>query len=176
MLNKTDHTLDLSIAAAEKDGKPYLGDQAVVRDLVGDLGSEALSRLVKFSSGEIDQEAVSAADVAEATALAKVFLGQNDEYNVVQGWNEPGKIDDFVAAQANIGETDPVQRLATLFILVIQDMYAAARLLDDGEGEDTARAAIDGSLDSAAALLMGIPYHEYEATGLDDESEADPEA
>lgn len=167
MPNKTDHTLDLSISAAEQGGLPYLGDMAVVRDLIGELGSSALVRLVEVSNGKLTPEEAGAADLAGSTALAKVFLGEEDGYNTVPEWNKAGKIDAFVSEQAEIAETEPVARLATLFLLMVQDMYAAARLMDEGESEDTAKAAIDGSLEGVAALLLGVSFQEYEAEGVD---------
>lgn len=166
-MNKTDHTLDLSIAAAEKDGNPYLGDAEVVRDLVGNLGSDALLRLVDVSNGTITGDQAAEKDAEEARKLAQVFLGQDPDYNGLQGWNEPGKIDAFVASEANIAEEEPEARIATLLLLMIQDLYGAARMMDEGEPEADAKAAIDGSIEGTTALLMGIPFQEYEAPGLD---------
>lgn len=167
MPNKTDHTLDLSMQAAEQGGLPYLGDLAVVRDLLGGLASSALGRLVEISQGKLTAEQAGTLDLKESQALAQVFLGSDPEYNIVQKWNEAGKIDAFVAEEADIGETDPVSRLATLFLLMIQDVYGAARMMDEGESEESAKAAIDGSLGGVAGLLVGVPFREYEAEGID---------
>lgn len=175
-MNKTDHTLDLSMAAAEKDGLPYLGDAEVVRDLVGNLGSDALLRLVEVSNGTMTGEQAAEKDAEEARALAQVFLGQDPDYNGLQHWNEPGKIDAFVAAEADIAEQEPEARIATLLLLMIQDMYAAAQMMDAGEAEADAKAAIDGSIEGTTALLMGIPFQEYEADGLDTTDGVDDEA
>ncbi|MDD2106809.1 hypothetical protein [Pseudomonas asiatica] len=168
MPNKNLHTFDLSMEAATKDGKPYLGDLYVVRELVGNLASDSLLRLVDISTGKLTAEQASEMDIKESRQLARVFLGQDPHYNGLQHWNEPGKIDDFVAAQANIIENDPEARIATLFILMIQDMYGAARLADEGYPEDDVQTAIDGSLESITAVLIGIPFDQLEELGLEE--------
>ncbi len=158
MPNKNLHTLDLSLLAAEKDGKPYLGDLAVVYDLIGNLASSSLERVAMISQGVLTTEQAGEIDLEESRALAMVFLGKTPDYNGLKHWNEAGKIDVFVAEQADIAETDSVNRLATLFLLMIQDMYGAARMMDEGASEEDARTAIDGSLEGIAGLLMGIPF------------------
>lgn len=157
MTEKNMHTLDLSMAAAEKDGKPFLGDMQVVRDLVGNLASDALQRLSKISDGTMTGDQAADEAIVDSKALAAVFLGQNDEYNLVSEWNKPGAIDAFVAQQAGIAEDDAEARLMTLFMLTVQDMYDAAKLMDEGESEATTKAAIDGSLEGVTNLLLGIP-------------------
>lgn len=166
MPNKILHTLDLSMEAAIKDGKPYLGDMNVVRELVGNLASDALLRLVDISTGNLTAEQAGEMDLDESRKLARVFLGQDSDYNGLKHWNEPGKIDEFVAAQAGILEEDPEARLATLFILMIQDMYGAARLAVERHPEGDVQAAIDGSLESITSVLIGISFDELERLGL----------
>ncbi len=167
MPNKNMHTLDLSLRAAEKDGHPYLGDTSAIHDLIGKLASEALVRLVQISLGTMTVEEAGEHDLRGAQALARIFLGQEPGFNLVPGWNQPGAIDAFVAQESEIAETEPVARLATLFLLMIQDMYGAARLTDEGYPDDDVQTAIDGSLETVTAVLIGVSFDDLEAHGLD---------
>lgn len=166
MPNKNLHTLDLSLQSAKKDDLPYLGDITVVHELVGVLASESLEHLAGLSNGELTSEQLSERNLAGALALARVFLGHEHSYNLVPNWNQPGKIDAFVAQESEISEEDPDKRLATLFLLMIQDMYAAAQMVDEGKTENDVRTAIDGSLETITAVLLGISFEQLEAEGL----------
>lgn len=167
--NKNLHTIDLSLERAEAGGRPYLGDYQTLVDILGEYGSAVIQRLAQASALEIGFDEKQKADIAGARELADVLLGQKpDEYNPVPGWNEPGQIDRFVAAQVNIDEADPSDTLVVALLFMATDMHNAAHMADAGAPEDDWKSAIDGSIDEMARLMIGIPFYEQEAEGIDE--------
>lgn len=150
-MDKNLSTLDISLALGGGN-KPYLGDLQTVTDIVETAISAAYAAIV-------DNPLAPGGKLKEiAESHARIFLGENDEYQPMPGWNTPGAIDVFVAQESGINETTPIYRMATLFILAFSDVMGLIQLFDRDEiSESDMREALAAGIESVATELMGIP-------------------
>jgi len=163
---RVNHTLDLSLKGALAGGRTYLGDLEAVHALLALYTQECIQGLVDMSLLKIGADTLQKHIEAEAQRLARVFLGKDATVNPVPGWNTPGKIDQFVKAQANIAEEDPALILFTVFITLAKTVLDAAHAADAGAPDDVWQFPLQQALNDTARLLIGVPARTYEAPGL----------
>lgn len=137
----------------------HLGDFGAVQMLLHVFARKSMERLIQASKGDFTPSEAVHQDMEDARVLASVFLGKGGtKYSCVPGWNEPGAIDVYVAgATKGMVDTDPVDRLLSLFLYLIEAAHASAHLADsEPSNPDWAFEVNDAAL-AVTHLLVGVP-------------------
>ncbi len=130
---------------------PYLGDKSVIEGMLR-LGVQEVFDALPGYKGKVSEMVRHV-----GTRVMKPFLGGDQHYAIVDGWNEPGVIDLFVAKWCGFDEQDPTIVMAGAFADLIGkllDVEAYARQPDvtPEQWQPKAQAAID----RLAWLLIGL--------------------
>jgi hypothetical protein len=154
--------LDASTHAARR-GKPYLGDTNVVAALVRAFLAGVVDLVAEVGSGTLDKGAAVAADTQQCLAMARIFLGQNPEYEPVGQWNAGGGMVDWMYRQlAHVYQEPEANRealVADVFAWAVRFAYEAVRAHEDDVDETD---LLDDLADLATDLsrfLLGMPGH-----------------
>lgn len=77
------------------------------------------------------------------------------------GWNEPGKIDEYIAnATGMIGGT-AVERMTAIMVYVTRHAHEAAHMADKGADDDDWSGHLGDAVLSVSYLLVGIPEPDW---------------
>lgn len=159
---KTDvGTLDLSLEAALKDGKPYLGDLSVVQAILSNEASLTINAYCDKSSGKITPAEFRKLTNEACERIARIFLGKDDSYNIMPGWNEAGAIDEFLAEQLKLKDDDPFDRLCMTGLKYLDEVWCALRQADEGRDDDY-QSNLNGSIETFVNLMVGIPIYNWD--------------
>lgn len=174
--NKSDiGTLGVSIARIgdSEGGAPYLGDMDQIVAILQEYAKSVMDRHILVMDLELGADTAQEKNVERACELAGIFLGEAPKAFVpVEGWNEPGKIDDFAAAQLEIGDDKPADRMAHAILQIVWAVYAALREADAGKPEGEWNSDLDGAINDLARIFLGVPFRERETEevlGVDDD-------
>jgi hypothetical protein len=105
-----------SLAKMDGSEKPYLGDPQAVEQLLRNEDGPCMMIL-----GEPGYQAEL---MAAGKRIAHALLGKDPQWSVVEGWNDPGVVDEFVAKWAGVEEKDPEDRIIGAFLGLIRDLEA----------------------------------------------------
>ena len=159
---QSDATGLIASANQASSGKPYLGDQSVVETLVRKLAGEVLARFSQVGDGELTPNEASSADQESCHQLARILLGQSDEYTPVLGWSGAGLADTIrssmsEAVQAGEDDVSVVAQAAAVFV---HGIYDQIRYIEDPSKEDDVKREINESVRSFTWLLIGLHQHD----------------
>lgn len=132
----------------------YLGDPQYVEGLLRQLAAPILMTLVPHDEAAVQML------IQETSDMAKIFLGQTDVALPVRGWNVPGGIDIFVANWAGIDEIEPILRVQGCLLRMIDELFAVAIDIAEGEPPECWTLIVDAIFESYAKLLLGISPQE----------------
>ncbi|MBM3965021.1 MAG: hypothetical protein FJ308_08110 [Planctomycetes bacterium] len=99
--------------------------------------------------------------------VADIFLGNNENYAAEPGWNEPGKIDEWIVSQIPMGVKSPKERVQMLILQFFSDLFDLANfantpgVLDEQWKSSWTQCFID-----YCGLLMGVPEIEDETVAF----------
>lgn len=109
-IKKTDDggSLAASLAAASNPDKPYLGDLAVVEDIVRQLAADVFQ--VATDGGETE-------DIEKAaTEAARAFVGEHPNYSGIPGFHNEGQLAATLARHFEYSDADPLEIMKTHFL------------------------------------------------------------
>jgi len=170
--DRQQHTFDISLATATGE-KPYLGDLELVGLLIGGAQAEVLDWFVDLSNDTIKKTEFTTRVHDQATDMANIFLGKNDEYATMPAWNVDSKtkgIAPFIAGNGGVDELEPQQIMECLFTLLALSTMEAAKAFDNGD-EEAAQTILAGEQERLSNLLIGLLPIQYEAEGLEPTTE-----
>ena len=72
------------------------------------------------------------------TAMANIFLGNQNAFQGVPGWHAPGFIDGWCATRLDIAESDPHRRMETFFYTYLAEFCRVAEYADQRETAEVA--------------------------------------
>lgn len=108
-------------------GDNYLGNTETIKNLL----DYHLSVWLDEVDGVSEKKAVAATE-DRAKELASIFLGKkSDTFYPIPRWNETGGIDEFLADQVGIDETDPEVRMRHSFLKFFDEALDIAKLASD---------------------------------------------
>jgi hypothetical protein len=87
--------------------KPSLGDPKVVESILSDLAREALECEVAATKNIITRQDVNTIEGKEIEQRAWIFLSRDKNYEPREQWNQPGKIDVFLAGELELQARGP---------------------------------------------------------------------
>ena len=155
-------------AIAELTAKPYLGDYAQVHGLLKDFGVAVLNAI------ELDEDAASVASKGAET-LANAFLGEDETYAIVPGWNRPGSIDAFAEGFVE-PEDDPSKTIQSLLIDFISDVIGIAQFAEqEGVLDEQWTQELGLVHDRTAKILMGVTPDDLGDSEDDADAPEDPD-
>jgi hypothetical protein len=136
---------------------PWLGDSYVVEGLLRSFAKEAMDRRNACAMDELRPEEWKQLDRDACLQLADIFLGKNPFFNSVPGWNEPGKIDVFLVREFNLGDTDPILRVATVLAELLLEMVNVAKYASqEGVVEEQWVWQVDAAIETYRNYMIGI--------------------
>lgn len=142
---KNDIPFEAATAAA--GGGFYLGDAAVVAELLRATAMEMTEGLKAGVKGQLTPATVKAAINGPARAAVAAFLGYaNTGYVPNPGWNRPGAIDAHLAAEIGLTEKTPAKRVEAAILKVFLDFLNARD-----------KAAAERRLEKYTRLFLGLP-------------------
>lgn len=146
----------IAALAQANTGKPYLGDPAVVDDLLRLFAFDMTQRDAQVGRGELTQDAANAAALAHCKHLARLLTGQDPGYAATP-FNSPDQIGGYIARRLGIGDegADAVEHGAILFA---GDINKGLQLAHDGNPDW--ETAIGGALEDYGQLFLGMPPYE----------------
>ena len=137
-----------------------LAFQPVVFEVLRDVADELLSHYDDPKNKGTD---LAGWTLELAGKVADIFLGNNANYAPEPGWNEPGKIDEWIVSQLPMGVTSPKERVQMLILQFFSDLFDLANfantpgVLDEQWKSSWTQCFID-----YCGLLMGVPEIEDE--------------
>ena len=117
--SEQEHNAALEAGIAQAAKPNYLGDIQVIEFLLRDFVQRALAR----RNPPEDPKPNTEKDSEDALKLASIFLGQDPQYAPMPGWNEPGKIDVWIAQELNVQDDTPQLVVACAFVEFLTEMY-----------------------------------------------------
>jgi hypothetical protein len=151
----------LAFALANSDDPTYLGSADVVRDLIRTY----LSEWSNFTDTDPDSDQIEAYLAKETPPVVDVLLGKNPDYKSLPGWNEPGKIDVFIAKSALFSGDTPEDVLTAYLYGLVTSYQEIVNLENDGIPPTELKPHILEMLETAQNELLGwaeIPDDEEE--------------
>jgi hypothetical protein len=141
------------------DGRvPSLGDPQVVDRILGVFVKEAMDRYIACAQSELSPAAYQEGDRSACLETAKLFLGLNPFFQTVPEWNCPGAIDEFLVRQLNIGETEPILRLATALSELLIEMHNLRKYAaEPGILEEQWVWQVGAIIETYRNFLLGVP-------------------
>jgi len=132
----------------------YLGNPTVVNEILVNLWNTTFTR---WNSGLVDADAWIKADIERCEQMALIFLGADETFVPMPGWNRPGIIDQFLALRLQIDESNPTIRLAYILLEFLREMWAAvsASRKDPNDAEIFNRLS-HIAIEKYRYLLMGV--------------------
>jgi 5'-3' exonuclease len=135
---------------ASKDN--YLGDI----DIVYKYLSHQIHKVMELFENTDDPSDYIMTVERIGTQTATTFLGMDAEYAEVPGWNEPGKIDEFLAAELGLAERSPKDRIKHAFSMLIDEMLNTAEYAGTpGILDEQWQFQVQGHLNEFARLFVG---------------------
>lgn len=153
-----ENTKTANFSLPPNDGRPYLGDVAVVDGIVRSFLSDVADKAEKGDSDGI---------VAALDDMANIFGGQNPAYAGIDGWHTVTELGQYAAMHLGIdGEQSLHDILRSAFGMAAQRMLEAIqRLATDGD-EESGQFEVDVIAEETMAAMTGtweICYPENDA-------------
>lgn len=155
MATRLDKNMEDGLAAvSEGVGKGnYLGDPALVEQLVRDFFVIIFSERSKFHENSDGAAAEAAIDDA-CRRYAKVFMGESKSY-VAQPWNSPHRLGNFLRATVpDVGDYES-PGIAYFNFLAVQGLNASIALESGEVAEEEVQAEMTAVIDDAVDVLLG---------------------
>lgn len=151
--------IQIGLAKANSD-KPYLGDPAVVSELVRAFIHTIASSVGQTAWGSLTREdSIKTIDLA-LVELADTLAGKNEEYETAGNWN-PAGVADYV--RTVLGEnmsaeaTDDLEAIKQACALLCRDVYDALGELNNDASPDDVTLALEGIAGDFTNLFVGLP-------------------
>lgn len=156
-MSKNDEPLfKLSTESLADEAHGYLGDSTVVAALLRNTVGAITAAVGKPSADVLLRKA--------CRATGRTLLGQNPAYTPLRNWNEPGRIDVFVAKWAGSSEVNPLDRMEHG---VLRFAEAVLELVDyagqPGVLEEQWQWQLDALIEKWTCLFMGVSPAVYDA-------------
>lgn len=157
MMDRIDANMEdgLAAAAAGTTSSNYLGDPAVVDQLVRDFMSSCVSINVDFQGGEIDEGEAGEKLVELSKRYASIFLGESKAY-VPMPWNSPRRLDFYVRAMQPPHLEDYERATDAYFAAIGTAVIQIAMRIDKNEVlESEGQQAITEMRDDMVRAMLG---------------------
>lgn len=143
---------------AATDGRPYLGEPAVVERLLRQFAAEVFTRYDEVGHGILTPADAANADRAECLKLAGIFCGQDAGYAPVREWT--GKpLADHLRQRMDRDlqpDDDDVQLVAQALAVLVHRLYDVLRHGSDGAPESALMEETEAAVRSMAMALVGV--------------------
>lgn len=130
----------------------YLGDVQLLQTMLRFYGKQAIDALAE--KNQVDYKG----DLQKiANRVSKILLGDDKSYTVVPGWNQPGRIDVALAESLGLDETNPQERMAHAFLLMVGDLTDIA--YDAGANgilDEQWQGSVDALFERYALIFAGL--------------------
>jgi hypothetical protein len=136
------------------DGRPSLGDYAVVERLVKGFAHDVINVRKDFHAGKPGGDKPVERIEALAQHYGDIFMGRNDAYQA-QPWNNPVRLGSKIRVLLN-GTSDPDEG-KSLFVWVASNVVRSSEAVESGSMTDEAAGKkLLEVLDGVVAMLLGI--------------------
>ncbi len=154
----TDPSGLLESLRAATDGRPFLGDIAVVERLLRVFASEVFTRYDEVGHGVLTPLDAANADRVECLRLARVFCGKDAAYAPVRGWTGQQLADHLRNRMERdlVSDDEDEQIVAQALAVLVHRLYDVLRAANDGAPEDAVKAETEASVRSLALALVGV--------------------
>lgn len=137
------------------DDKTALNDIESVDGVVRGFGLRLIEyRRQYLKTGKTPGAGVEAFITAEAGAMAKAFLGEDDDYATTP-WNSPEQLGVALGERAGISG-EPVEVVEAFFVRLASDILELAVAIEDGKATDP-QFQLDVLIEEAVYALLGLP-------------------
>jgi len=159
-----------SVAKSRAVTESYLGNVAVVQAL---LRAEIADFMQTADNQNANATAVKGREIA--LQLTKIFLGQDETFAGVPGWNDPGRIDRYLAPKIGSTETDAARVIEQWAVrLLTQVVQVANFAAQEGVLDEQWTGELESIVDENCHLIMGIDSSYDEMVDGDIEIETAP--
>jgi hypothetical protein len=140
--------------------KNNLADQAVVFEVL----RTAVDELMQHYQDESSDRMPTPKFISELSGrVADVFLGKDRSYLPVPGWNEPGKIDEWIITQIPFQVATARERVQMAIIQFFSDLVELANFANqDGVLDEQWKPSWTEKFIEYCMLLMGVPELDVE--------------
>ena len=140
------------------DGRPFLGDIAVVEGLLRHFAAEVFTRYDEVGHGVLTPEDAANADRAECLRLAGVLCGQDPTYAPVRGWTGKELADHLRNRMERdlVPDEDDQQLVAQALATLVHRLYDVLRHGAGGAQEAAILEETEAAVRSMALALVGV--------------------
>lgn len=154
----TDPSGLLASLQAATDGRPYLGDPAVIERMLRHFASEVLTRYDEVGHGVLTPNDAASADHSACLTLAGILCGKDEAYAPVREWT--GKpLADHLRQRMDRDlqpDDDDVQLVAQALAVLVHRLYDVLRHGSEGAPESALMEETEAAVRSMALALVGV--------------------